>query len=152
MRKHLICGLAPVIVVVLLLVGVAGVVHAGSPLKLAQDWMVMGPRAQIYLIGGESSIEPAGTGKVRIYGITLANQEVEVISVTLCLEVYDSSMGTWEDVDDWPHSTTYTSFTEEDVLVTVQSGRTYRVRALHEIWNAGVYESDWSVTPGAFVP
>ena len=38
------------------------------------------------------------------------------------------------------------------VLVTVQSGRTYRVRAFHEVWNAGVYESDWSVTPGAFVP
>lgn len=138
--------------VVLFLVGAADVVHAGSPSRLVQNLMAMGPRAQIYLIGGESFIEPAGTGKARIYGITLANQEVEVIAVTLCLQVYNGSTGTWEDVDNWPHSTTYASSTETDMFVTVTSGRTYRIRAFHEVWNAGVHESDWSVTPGVFVP
>lgn len=152
MRKHLIRRLGPVIAVAFLLMGFTNVVHAGVPSRLKLGWMVLEPQTLKYLSGGQSSIEPAGTGAVEMSGRTLANQVVEWIGITFYLQVYDDATGTWEDAGSWPYSKTSASSIESNVIVPVESGKTYRVRALHEVWNAGVHESGWSVTPGTFVP
>lgn len=150
--KRAVRRLTMIMSVAAMLAGLGGVAHAGGLPGLQQGWLVISPLTQEYLIGGQCSIVPIGAGTVKISGTTLANQAVEGIAITLYLQVYDDASGTWEDVADWPFEKAAASSITASAIASVESGGTYRARALHEVWNAGVYEFGWSVTSPTVAP
>jgi len=141
-----------ILAIVVISLGYGDVAEAGATPTLAPRLQIIGPHAWQYLIGGRASIAPAGAGKVKISGTTLANGTMDIIAVTLYLELYGSSTGSWERIDNWPRSLSFASSVEESAIANVQSGRTYRLQVLHEIRKSGVYESDWSITDEIIAP
>jgi len=99
-----------------------------------------------YLKTGYSRIKDNGDGTVAVSGNTEAYRAVDVISVTLYLEVHTGT--SWDVVESWVglayDAGTVSGFHE----YPVEYGKTYRVRGVHEIWEGGIHESGVSYTGG----
>lgn len=105
--------------------------------------------AQQYLWEGYSKIKDNGDGTVTVSGYTKAYQNVNLISLTLYIQVEDGTG--WRTVKSWSYNAADTDYVSGEDQYPVQSGKKYRAHGVHEVWHNGTYESA-TTTTGWIIP
>lgn len=105
--------------------------------------------AQQYLWEGYSKIKENGDGTVTVSGYTRAYQDVNLVSLTLYLQVEDGAG--WKTVKSWSYNAADTDYVSGENQYPVQAGKKYRAHGVHEVWHNGTYESA-TTTTGWIIP
>jgi len=123
-------------------------VASARPLSESEAWLSRQVSIQTlqYLKDGYSKIRDNGNGTVSVSGATWAYEPVDLISLTLYLEVHDGS--SWVIVKSWVDDAYGTDSVSGYHEYPVEFGQTYRARGVHEVWHDGVHENGTSITGG----
>lgn len=96
-----------------------------------------------YLLGGTAKIKDAGSGKVTASGTTTARKSCS-LKLTVIVQRYSSSTGTWGNVTSWSASKSSGTYLSSSKTISVTKGYYYRVKCSH---SAGG-EAGYSTTNG----
>ncbi|NLU10974.1 MAG: hypothetical protein GXW90_08605 [Tepidanaerobacter acetatoxydans] len=146
MWKNSFKVLAAYTILCCIFVTLSGVCLAQDKLKeaYASNHTKVSLQAQQYLWEGYSKIRDNEDGTVTVSGHTKAYENVDLISVTLHLQVEDKT--SWKTVRTWSYEDTDTDYVKGLSKFRIDKGKKYRIHAIHEVWNGKVHERETSTT------
>lgn len=124
----------------------SGVCFAGDIAKEADatTYTQISTEAQKYLWEGHSKIRDNEDGTVTVLGHTKAYEDVDLVSLTLRLQIEDGS--SWKTVKSWNYKDIDTDYIKGSRKYKISRGKKYRVYAVHEVWKDKTHERGTSTT------